>query len=95
MQIIRPIACFLILIAVTPVASAYIGPGSGISVVGSLLGLLATILLAFGAIILWPYRRLLKKRALKKAAENDNEQTADKLAGETLNSAEAEDGQAS
>jgi type VI protein secretion system component VasK len=53
-----------------PFASAYIGPGSGISVVGSLLGLLVTILLAFGAVLLWPYRRMMKKR-LQKAEDEE------------------------
>jgi len=43
-------------------ASAYIGPGAGISVLGSLLGILATIVVAIGAIVMWPLRKALKKR---------------------------------
>ena len=42
--------------------SAYIGPGAGISVLGSLLGILGTIVVAIGAIVLWPVRRLLKRK---------------------------------
>jgi hypothetical protein len=42
--------------------SAYIGPGAGISVLGSLLGIIVTIVVAIGAIIMWPLRKLLKKR---------------------------------
>lgn len=43
-------------------AHAYIGPGAGISVLGSLLGILATIVVAIGAILFWPVRKLLKRR---------------------------------
>ena len=55
------LAIFL-LIAVSPAVSAYIGPGAGISVLGSLLGILGTIVVAIGAIVLWPVRRLLKRK---------------------------------
>ena len=41
---------------------AYIGPGAGISVLGSLLGILGTIVVAIGAILFWPIRKMLKKR---------------------------------
>lgn len=71
--------CFLVLIAIAPVASAYIGPGSGISVIGSLLGLLLTLFLAVGAILLWPLRRMLKRRrAGGELAGMDETQTEDK-----------------
>ncbi len=43
-------------------AVAYIGPGAGISVLGSLLGIIVTIVVAIGAIIMWPLRKALKKR---------------------------------
>ena len=41
---------------------AYIGPGAGISVVGSLLGILGTIIIAIGAILFWPIRKMMKRR---------------------------------
>lgn len=50
-------------------AMAYVGPGAGISVLGSLLGILATIVLAIAAIIMWPLRKLLKKRKAASAVE--------------------------
>ena len=60
----------LILLAVSPAALAYIGPGAGISVLGSLLGILGTIVVAIGAIIFWPVRKFLKrKKQAKLAAE--------------------------
>jgi hypothetical protein len=48
-------------VAAAPV-EAYVGPGAGISVLGSLLGILATILVAIGAVIFWPIRKLMKRR---------------------------------
>jgi hypothetical protein len=54
------ITLFSLLCVALPV-QAYIGPGAGISVVGSLLGLLGTVVLAVAVIFLWPIRRLLKR----------------------------------
>jgi membrane protein implicated in regulation of membrane protease activity len=87
-------AYFLLLMTVTPIASAYIGPGSGISIVGSLLGLLATIFLAVGAIVIWPYRRMLKKRMQKKSEENDDEDTQARAPRESVETTDAGDGNA-
>jgi hypothetical protein len=50
-------------------AAAYVGPGAGISVLGSLLGILATIFVAIGAILFWPIRKLMKRRKAKKETE--------------------------
>ena len=73
MRFITRLPHVLILMTASPLATAYIGPGSGISVVGSLLGLLATILIAVGAIALFPFRRMLKKRAQKQSSEGLDE----------------------
>ncbi len=63
----------LILIAVSPAALAYIGPGAGISVLGSLLGILGTIVVAIGAIIFWPVRKFLKrKKQARQATESES-----------------------
>jgi hypothetical protein len=66
---LKIIALLLFSLAAGPL-HAYIGPGAGISVLGSLLGILATILVAMGAIIFWPLRKLLKRR--KAAAQADH-----------------------
>ena len=52
----------LLLLCLSASAFAYVGPGAGISVLGSLLGILATIVVAIGAIIVWPLRKVLKRR---------------------------------
>lgn len=66
---LKIIVLLLLSLAADPL-HAYVGPGAGISVLGSLLGILATILVAMGAIIFWPVRKLLKRRkAAAKTAE--------------------------
>ncbi len=55
-------------------AAAYIGPGAGFAVLGSFMILFVSILLAFGTILLWPIRAVLrvfyKRRALTKSYVN-------------------------
>jgi len=65
-------------------ALAYVGPGAGISVLGSLLSILATIFVAIGAIIFWPVRKYLKRRKARlnapvsmQAASADDEDARD------------------
>ncbi|MBI4880223.1 MAG: alkaline phosphatase family protein [Planctomycetes bacterium] len=60
-----------IALAFSSQAEAYIGPGAGFALLGSFLVLFISILLAFGTILLWPIRALLrifhKRRALTKS----------------------------
>ncbi len=65
------ILIILLLLAVSPGALAYIGPGAGISVLGSLLGILGTIVVAIGAIIFWPIRKLMKRKKQAKVESGD------------------------
>ncbi len=60
-------------------ASAYIGPGAGISFLGSLFSTLFVILLTIGSILFWPLRYMWKRlKRLKKDAKlkNNIEDTA-------------------
>lgn len=50
----------LVLVA-TP-AAAYIGPGMGAGAIAVVLGILASIVMAFVAVLWYPFKRLLKKR---------------------------------
>lgn len=52
---------FLAALSFAPSAFAYIGPGAGMSVVGSLLNTLLIFLLAVIAIVFWPLRLLWRK----------------------------------
>ncbi len=53
-------------------AFAYIGPGAGIPIIGSLLGMVVTVVLVIAAILFWPIRKILKK---KKKNQNKREQS--------------------
>ncbi|MBE9548758.1 MAG: hypothetical protein IMF09_05065 [Proteobacteria bacterium] len=70
--IFRPVlAVLLVLIAST--AHAYIGPGAGIPVIGSLIGIIVTVVVAIGAILFWPIRKMLKRGKKKPAVEENND----------------------
>ena len=63
------VVVLLVVAAATTAAEAYIGPGAGVSVVGSLLNTLLIILLAVVAIIAWPVRYLWRR--LRRSAKAD------------------------
>jgi hypothetical protein len=65
------IAALAILLVAAP-AHAYIGPGAGITLIGSFIGLLVAVLAAIGAVLFWPVRRMIKRR---KAAATATPQT--------------------
>jgi hypothetical protein len=43
-------------------AAAYVGPGAGLSLLGAFWGLVLAIGAALAFVILWPVRRMLKRR---------------------------------
>lgn len=69
-------------------AAAYIGPGSGISLLGGLWGVIVAIFLALGAVLIWPvrymFRRLRRKRREASGAVPDDD------AAETSEAVDAE-----
>ncbi|MBT8064735.1 MAG: hypothetical protein KJN94_06925 [Gammaproteobacteria bacterium] len=67
----RLITLALLTLASSPLL-AYVGPGAGISVLGSLLGILATIVVAIAAIVLWPVRKMLKRRKSRESLAADS-----------------------
>ena len=46
-------------------AAAYVGPGAGLSVIGSLLALIAAVILAIVGFIWYPLKRMTRKRKAK------------------------------
>ena len=44
-------------------AWAYVGPGAGISLLSSVVGLFAAVGVALGLVLLWPLRALWRRRA--------------------------------
>ncbi len=71
-----PVTVALVSILVLPAtAFAYVGPGAGLSIVGSLLAFLAAIVIGLFGFIWFPVRRFLRKRRLaaeRNAKEKDN-----------------------
>lgn len=72
------LSLFFVLLFSVP-AQAYIGPGAGISVLASVIGILVTILIAVGAIVWWPIRRMMKRR--KSRSESNSEASANANTG--------------
>ena len=58
----------LTLTIISQPAAAYIGPGAGVSFLGSILSTLAVILLAIAAILFWPLRYLWRRMRKQKTA---------------------------
>jgi len=51
------------------ISMAYIGPGAGLTLISSLIGAVFAFVLALGAILFWPLRKLMKK--MKKGKQQD------------------------
>ncbi len=68
----------VLILALSPTAAqAYIGPGAGITAIGSVLAVFAVLMLAIVGFVWYPIKRLLAK--LTKSG-SDTSQTADKIA---------------
>jgi membrane protein implicated in regulation of membrane protease activity len=52
----------LAILLIAPPAEAYIGPGAGITLIGSFIGLLVAVFAALGAVLFWPLRRMMRRR---------------------------------
>jgi hypothetical protein len=61
MRLRHLVPVLLVLSFAAPSAQAYIGPGAGLGLVGSLLGWLLGILLVAFAILAWPLRMLWRR----------------------------------
>ena len=59
------------LIFVALPAHAYIGPGAGAGTIAVVLGILASIVMAFFAILWYPLKRLIKKRKAAGKVDDD------------------------
>jgi hypothetical protein len=51
-----------------PAPLAYVGPGPGLSMLGALIGLVATLAIALLAVALWPLRVLMRRLRQRRAA---------------------------
>jgi membrane protein implicated in regulation of membrane protease activity len=69
------IAALALLLFALP-AAAYIGPGSGISLLGGIWSVLVAIVLALAAILFWPIRLMVKRMRARKAGQQSQDQPA-------------------
>jgi len=67
--------CLALLLCLSTGAHAYIGPGAGLNVLGSLWAVLVGIVLALFAILTWPLRLLWRK--LRGPRDTQREHDAD------------------
>lgn len=74
--IIRYTSLFSLLFLVASPAMAYIGPGAGLSLLGALWGLVAAVGAALLFVLLWPLRRMMRRRREAKQAETIQKQEA-------------------
>ncbi|MFQ5347382.1 MAG: hypothetical protein ACE5ED_06015 [Rhodothalassiaceae bacterium] len=71
-----------VLLAPLP-AAAYVGPGAGLSAIGSILAVIAAVFLAIVGFVWYPIRRLIRKlRAGTARAEGPETQQADPESGQ-------------
>jgi hypothetical protein len=64
----------LILLAVSSSAFAYIGPGAGVSFLGSVWAVLVGIILAVAAVLIWPIRYVIR-RIRRRVSVNNSQAT--------------------
>ena len=67
---LMPYLVLLVVLAAFP-AQAYIGPGAGAGTIAIVLGILASIVMAFFAILWYPIKRMLKRRRLAQDVSAD------------------------
>nr|WP_297459832.1 hypothetical protein [uncultured Halomonas sp.] len=72
----RLVIVSLLLFTVSSPALAYIGPGAGLSLLGALWGLVAAVGAALLFVLLWPFRRMMRRKREAKKAEAESQQTA-------------------
>lgn len=68
--------CLLVLFCSFP-ALAYVGPGPGLSMLGSLFALLGSVLAALFMVVLWPLRVYYKRWKTKRTPANISEKTTE------------------
>ena len=68
---IHALSGFLLTFAIS--AEAYIGPGAGLSAIGTVIAFIGAILLAIVGFVWYPIKRLFKKKKKDKAAKVKSE----------------------
>lgn len=53
---------FMIILILPVNATAYVGPGAGITLIGALWAVIVAVVLMVGGLLMWPFRALLQRR---------------------------------
>jgi hypothetical protein len=69
----RLVFAFLLGLALTSPAAAYVGPGAGLGTIGTVVALAAALLLLVVGFIWYPIRRLLRRGKAARAATRDQQ----------------------
>jgi hypothetical protein len=80
----RTIVGSALLVTLSGPALAYVGPGAGLSVLGAFWGLVVAVIAALGFVIVWPFRRLLRRRRSPGAAATPGRTTHATAATDTV-----------
>jgi uncharacterized membrane protein YdjX (TVP38/TMEM64 family) len=73
------VAAFIVVMAPS-VAYAYIGPGAGITAIGSLIALVGAVMLAIVGFLWFPIKRIMRARAARSEAARES-RTSDSARG--------------
>jgi hypothetical protein len=57
----------VLLVFVSPAASAYVGPGAGLGILAALFAIVAAVVATIFGLVLWPFRMIAKRRRGKQA----------------------------
>lgn len=55
------VAAVVATMTVPGTAVAYVGPGAGLGALGALLAVIASVLIAIGIVLYWPFRLLIRR----------------------------------
>lgn len=70
----------LLLLLVSPAAWAYIGPGAGLSLLGSLVGVIGVVLLAGVGVLLYPIQQWRARRQSEQASSTETDEATEDAA---------------
>lgn len=65
----------LLLLSAGP-ALAYVGPGAGLSLLGALWGVAVAVIAALAFVVIWPIRRMMKRRSVPAPATRNTQSSA-------------------
>ena len=79
------------MIAIPSTVFAYVGPGAGLSIIGSLLAFVSAIVVGILGFLWFPIRRMMRKRKQAREAEQGAEETSSNADEQTQDQTHTED----